>query len=156
MSGNIGGTAYYDTDLDITWTTDANINGLDQLADHETWAAGLVFDGVSDWRLASLGEMQGLYASGITTASQSPFINIQSGSFPSEWYISSTSSGTGQWAFRFTNGGGSNFTSLAAQTFSAWAVADGDVFNTVPIPAAAWMFGTGLLGLFGVAKRRKA
>lgn len=29
----------------------------------------------------------------------------------------------------------------------AWAVRDGD---TVPIPAAVWLFGTGLLGLVGV------
>ena len=28
--------------------------------------------------------------------------------------------------------------------------------NEVPIPAAAWLFGTGLLGLIGVARRKKA
>ena len=31
----------------------------------------------------------------------------------------------------------------------------GDV-STVPVPAAAWLFGSGLLGLIGVAKRKKA
>jgi hypothetical protein len=36
----------------------------------------------------------------------------------------------------------------------AWVVRDGDV-GAVPIPAAAWLFGSALLGL-GVVKRRKA
>ncbi|MEE8428255.1 MAG: hypothetical protein V3S33_01970 [Gammaproteobacteria bacterium] len=29
-------------------------------------------------------------------------------------------------------------------------------FSVVPIPAAVWLFGTGLLGLFGIAKRKAA
>ncbi len=36
----------------------------------------------------------------------------------------------------------------------AWAVHDGNV-NPVPIPAAAWLFGSGLIGLLGVARSRK-
>lgn len=36
----------------------------------------------------------------------------------------------------------------------AWAVHDGDV-AAVPVPAAAWLFGSSLLGLAGVARRRK-
>ena len=35
----------------------------------------------------------------------------------------------------------------------AWAVRSGDV-AAVPIPAAAWLFGSGLLGLIGVARRK--
>jgi hypothetical protein len=41
----------------------------------------------------------------------------------------------------------------------AWAVHDGDVgvaVSTVPAPAAAWLFGTGLLGLAGVTRRKTA
>jgi len=30
------------------------------------------------------------------------------------------------------------------------------VVSTVPIPAAVWLFGSGLLGLVGVARRKKA
>jgi len=31
----------------------------------------------------------------------------------------------------------------------------GDKVSQVPVPAAAWLFGTGLLGLAGVARRKK-
>lgn len=41
--------------------------------------------------------------------------------------------------------------------FKAWAVHDGDVgVSAVPVPAAAWLFGSGLLGLAGLARRKKA
>ena len=36
----------------------------------------------------------------------------------------------------------------------SWAVRDGDV-STVPVPAAAWLFGTALLGLVGVRRRHR-
>ena len=36
----------------------------------------------------------------------------------------------------------------------AWAVHSGDV-GAVPVPAAVWLFGSGLIGLVGVAKRKK-
>ncbi|MCH8106682.1 MAG: VPLPA-CTERM sorting domain-containing protein [Proteobacteria bacterium] len=28
--------------------------------------------------------------------------------------------------------------------------------NPVPVPAAVWLFGTGLIGLIGISKRRKS
>jgi hypothetical protein len=37
----------------------------------------------------------------------------------------------------------------------AWAVYDGDV-AAVPLPAAVWLFCSGLLGLVGIARRKKA
>ena len=33
---------------------------------------------------------------------------------------------------------------------------DGIAINAVPIPAAVWLFGSGLLGLVGIARRKKA
>jgi hypothetical protein len=38
--------------------------------------------------------------------------------------------------------------------YYAWAVHDGDV-AAVPVPAAAWLFGSGLLGLVGAARRKR-
>ena len=37
----------------------------------------------------------------------------------------------------------------------AWAVHSGDV-GAVPVPAAVWLFGSGLLGLIGVARKKQA
>ena len=41
---------------------------------------------------------------------------------------------------------------------AAWAVRDGDVaaLVAVPVPAAVWLFGSGMLGLIGIARRKKA
>jgi len=39
--------------------------------------------------------------------------------------------------------------------YSALAVRDGDI-SAVPVPAAAWLFGSGLIGLAGVARRKEA
>jgi len=36
----------------------------------------------------------------------------------------------------------------------AWAVRAGDVLAPVPVPAAVWLFGSGLLGLSAVARRK--
>ena len=40
----------------------------------------------------------------------------------------------------------------------AWGVQSGDVANAsvVPVPAAVWLFGSGLIGLVGFARRKKA
>jgi hypothetical protein len=37
---------------------------------------------------------------------------------------------------------------------AVWAVRDGDVLAAVPLPAAVWLFGSGLLGLAGFARRK--
>ncbi|HHJ36602.1 MAG TPA: VPLPA-CTERM sorting domain-containing protein [Gammaproteobacteria bacterium] len=39
----------------------------------------------------------------------------------------------------------------------AWAVQSGNVGTAVvPIPAAVWLFGSGLIGLIGLTRRKKA
>ena len=35
-------------------------------------------------------------------------------------------------------------------------VVDGAITTTIPVPAAAWLFGSSLIGLIGLAKRKKA
>ena len=37
----------------------------------------------------------------------------------------------------------------------AWAVQSGDI-SAVPVPAAVWLFGSGLIGLAGFDRRKKA
>jgi len=60
------------------------------------------------------------------------------------------------WIFDFSDGF-QNYTSLGDptcyQTALALAYHEGRVGAPVPVPAAAWLFGTGLLSLFGIRKK---
>jgi len=53
LESRLGGLAYYDPNLNITWAADANINGSDTWDNQVAWAAGLTIGGVSGWRLPS-------------------------------------------------------------------------------------------------------
>ena len=55
------------------------------------------------------------------------------------------------WLFSFSSGAQFDFSKTTP--LYAWAVQSGDIV-AVPIPAAGWLFGTGLLGLIGVARRK--
>jgi hypothetical protein len=168
-----GGTdyqAYYDPNLDITWAADANINGTASWDNQVAWAAGLTIGGFGGWRLPSVdvngdgtvvdcfgggvtgcadNEMGYLYwEESITASTPGPFSNVQS----SEDYWSGTEFApipTDAWGFAFSDGlqfGGSSSIELFA-----WAVRTGDV----PLPAAVWLFGSGLIGLLGLARRKR-
>lgn len=84
------------------------------------------------------------------------FSNIQSQ--PGAYYWSATEYATNTnyaWGFNFGTGYQSGYGKT--DTGYAWAVHAGDVgASVVPLPAAAWLFGSGLLGLLGVARRKTA
>lgn len=100
--------AYYDDQLNVTWAWDANNNGGATWDNQVAWAAGLTIDGVGGWRLPNMdvngdstiidcktaaqvtckdNEFGHLYyfgagtvqGNGVTSNSQSPFVNIQAG-----------------------------------------------------------------------------
>ncbi len=58
------------------------------------------------------------------------------------------------WGFNFKTGLQSGFDITNKANF-AWAVADGDIVgaSAVPIPAAVWLFGSGLIGFLGLVKK---
>lgn len=165
--------AYYDPNQDITWAANANINGADTWNNQVSWAAGLNLGGVSGWRLPTTlnpdatceqpaisagnnctgSEMGYLYyEEGITFATPGPFSNVQSSSY---WSGTERVSAPGNaWIFRF-DGGFQTIASMSGNSLFAWAVRDGDV-SAVPLPAAVWLFGSGLLGLIGVARKKAA
>lgn len=179
LLSRLGGQAYYDPDANLTWLADANAAGtLMSWTDANTWAAGLNVGGVTGWRLpdtlqpdtgctdvTSGGETYGFNCTGSemgnlfynslgntagSLSNAGPFSNVQSG-----WYwtaTASTSFSGDAWWFSMDQGYQGSWSQ--GSTNHAWAVHSGDV-GTVPIPAAAWLFGSGLFGLVGVARRKK-
>ena len=80
------------------------------------------------------------------------FSNIQGGSY---WSGSEVANWTDSaWSFRFDTGEQRSF-NKSVDVFYAWAVHDGDV-SVVPVPAAIWLFGTGLIALFSIARKKAA
>ncbi len=55
------------------------------------------------------------------------------------------------WKFLFNDGSQSAHNKVNVNY--AWAVRTGDV---VPVPGAVWLFGSGLIGLISVSRRKKA
>jgi len=79
-----------------------------------------------------------------------PFSNLQSNDY---WSGLEYAPGTGSaWFFSF--GGGPQSSGFKADSRYAVAVRPGDV-SAVPVPAAVWLFGSGLIGLLGLAKRKR-
>lgn len=62
----------------------------------------------------------------------------------------------GRWLWFFENNSGNPITvALKGDEYSHWT-GYGAVGAVVPVPAAVWLFGTALIGLFGFSRRKKA
>jgi hypothetical protein len=85
------------------------------------------------------------------TPAQRNFFNLPTSGY--YWSVTEYSPDpTIAYQFRFNFGQQTiNYKTLSNGTY-AWAVRDGDS-APVPIPAAVWLFGTGLLALFGVRRK---
>ncbi len=193
--------AYYDTTLEITWLTNANIDGQKTWPTANDWAADLNIHGVTGWRLPTMldtgtpgcisepagtdcgynvqtgsastilteySEMASLFYDtlgnlayfdtagnpeqlGWGLSNTGPFSNLQSNFYWSGLELAHDTNAA--WLFNFFNGyQGDN---LKFTSYYAWAVHSGDV-GAVPVPAAVWLFGSGILGLIGFSKRKKA
>lgn len=83
-----------------------------------------------------------------------PFSNIQGGGYWSATEYATDSSIA--WGFDFGTGNQSAGHKIVVGLRS-WVVHSGDVgmaVATVPVPAAVWLFGSGLTGLFGFARKK--
>ncbi|MHB8534053.1 MAG: Lcl domain-containing protein [Sulfuricaulis sp.] len=157
-------------------------NGLNSWANAYTWATNLTVDGVSGWRLpttvqpdatcssqnagtswgdnctgSELGhlfytELHGVAGQSILTTHNSfynLFTNVQNDAY---WSATEAAPDPGfAWGLNFSSGFQYGYNE--ADTYYAWAVHSGDV-AVVPLPAAVWLFGSGLLGLIGIARRQ--
>jgi hypothetical protein len=174
---NAGAGSIYDTGSSAT-------DGRMNWANANAWAASLTFGGHSDWRLPTtwepdptcsgrpdsdgLGcrlsemghlfytELGGTALESILTSDDPDLALFRNINELGSW--SSTEFGPNPvraYFFEFVAGGRQESTSKIAY-LHAWAVAEGDVFasSIVPIPAAVWLFGSGL-GALGWFRRRK-
>ena len=182
LQTRLGGQAVYDTDLNITWLANADANGPMNWSQANAWAAGLTVGGFGGWRLpttlqpdatcssqsggASLGsnctgsemghlfynELGGVAGQSITVthnANYGLFQNVQ----PAFYWSGTQYDPSNAWFFSF--GGGIQYSyGTKSSSLYALAVRPGDV-GAVPVPAAAWLLGSGLLGLIGVARRQR-
>jgi hypothetical protein len=176
VDSTTGAKLIYDTDLDVTWYdyADQNSSAL-WLGGASAWAADLSVTTANgtvytDWRLpstvqgsgnANLGEMGYLYYTELGNSAgwltnQGPFTNLLTGydgycwtSTPSAWYGDGTAYAHYRFAFRSGNQGSySDY-----QEMRAFAVHDGNVGSPVPVPAAVWLLGSGLVGLLGIRRK---
>jgi hypothetical protein len=82
-----------------------------------------------------------------------PFSNVQSYPYWSATEYSPNTTASA-WFFYFYDGSQGNLGK--SEGLSGWAVHSGNVGAAiVPVPAAVWLFGGGLLGLIGVARKRR-
>lgn len=79
-----------------------------------------------------------------------PFSNVQ---FDHYWSATEYAPITNR-AWYFDMNTGYQLNRNKDNSLHGWAVRSGDV-SAVPVPAAVWLFGSGLLGLIGVARRKK-
>jgi hypothetical protein len=85
---------------------------------------------------------------GLTNAG--PFSNVQYNFY---WSATEYAPNTSlAWIFNFSNGN-QNY-NYKTVNYYAWAVHAGDV-GAVPVPAAVWLFGSGLIGLVGLGRQRR-
>lgn len=199
LYSRLNGQAVYDSDLNITWTADANLAatlsfGLTTVQPNgqpypegalgsmfgtftDNWIGalnayqGTGYLGFNDWRLTTdhCTDTAGYYctdsefgylfyfelggsAYNPISASNSPNLALFTNIVESNWYWTGSLSSGHTRVFNFGDGAHSqSFDTLAK--YQVWAVRDGDV-ATVPIPAAFWLFGPGVIGLLGFRRKR--
>ena len=171
-----GGMVYDDVN-NITWAADANLaqtSGYDtdgKMTEREAvaWADQLTLGGFTDWSLpttvpavsglnqkdSQMGDLFYTQLGGVSSTSIATthndnyklFTNVQDYTY----WSGSDAPSFGAWYFG-PNNGYQGYTNKGA-SFYAWAVRPGDV-AAVPVPGAFWRFGSAMVGLMGL-KRRK-
>jgi len=184
LDGNLTtAEAYYDDQTNLTWLADTNYamtsgydsDGRMNWVDANNWAIELDINGYSNWRLPSTengctgstcyqSELGSIYFRHLmiddsywpVILNHDSFINLQSAAY---WSSSYYNPGGLEGGIYFDMYNAIQFYEYnEASLHYAWALSDGDIgmaVSAVPIPAAIWLFGSGLVGLIGLARRKK-
>ena len=168
-----GNGLVYDSDQNITWAQNATMNGLMTWPEAVAWADGLVLGDYSDWRLPttpvdsihaepeSRSEIGHMFYVNLGGTSNQRITNVHNANFNlfsnlldfAYWSGTENAQNTANvWYFNTVFGLSASNGNKTTHRMYAWAVRDGDV-TPVPEPGAAWLLGSGLLGLIAWKRR---
>ena len=168
-------------DANYAMTSGYDADGFLNWADANAWAAGLNVGGVDGWRLPSslnadgtgpcsgsnctdsemgnlfynvLGGSAGISIGTIHNDNYDLFSNVLDNIYWSATIVDpSCTDPYGCFAWTFASYIMTQGYDPLINTWASWAVQSGDV-SAVPAPAAIWLFGSGLIGLIGFARRK--
>ena len=168
LNGDTVVDAFYDTDLDITWRRNGNLNGLMTWAGAVTWADNMTFGGYNDWRLPTSsmcagfnctgGELGHLWyvewgnLAGDVTPDVGGFANVQLYAY---WSGTTYAADPSQAWHLNIDGGDQDFAGKQNLLY-AMAVRPGDVTAAIPEPETYALMLAGLGVLAAAARRRRA
>ncbi len=176
LESRLGGLAYYNDEADLTWLADANAGGFMPWNNARSWVEGLDVNGVTDWRLPNslqpdsacssqlsgggtygtnctgseldnlfYNVLGGVAYTSIETTNNNNY-NLFSNIQPDFYWTATEFPGGNGFMTRFDFRTGFQNGANIGISQGAWAVQSGDV-GEVPVPAAIWLFGSGMLAL---------
>jgi hypothetical protein len=117
-----------DTNTNLIWLQNWNVNGLGNWGTQKAWALDLDFAGSDDWELPEISEYAALFSLYGDLTQRGEFTNVQSGVYWSGTEVSGTS------ARFFSPALGIPTIGSQGTQFFAVAVRPGDVIASVPEP----------------------
>jgi hypothetical protein len=146
---SLGNGTVRDTNTNLIWLQNWNVNGAQNWSTQKGWADSLDFASSTDWRLPEISEYGALFTAYGNLTQVAEFTNVQP-----VLYWSGTEFSPGIFAWYFNPGNGLPFLDFQDFQFSAVAVRPGDVAASVPEPQTLAL---ALLafGAMVVARRRR-